>query len=203
VERHVVAIAGAVGAGKSTLARGLARNLGDASLIYFDHYEQATNEPIEKIRQWMLKGAGLDEWQIPQLSDHLAALKNGESVIDPMTKIEIPAQKYVVFETQFGRTHQSTGRHIDFLIWIDTPLDLALARKIRQFSEPLQRTGADSHKFAVWLHAYLENYLTVVGELLRIQRETVGGGADVTVDGTQSPASIAQELAQTIKCRFN
>jgi len=44
---------------------------------------------------------------------------------------EVGPRKYVLFETQFGRAHRETERHLDLLLWVDTPLDVALARSIR------------------------------------------------------------------------
>ena len=201
--RYVIAVAAPVGGGKSTLVRRLAERLADATAIHFDHYERITEQPIEKISLWMQHGADLDEFEIPRLADDLQALKRGSSVLDPLTRAEIPARKYILFETQFGRQHAATGRHIYFLIWVDTPLDVALARKVRQFAGELDGRDAGANRaFASWLRAYLDNYLAVVGGLLRIQRETVGANADLVIDGERDPDALLRQAAQEILQRF-
>jgi uridine kinase len=201
--RYVIGIAGPVGAGKSTLAVGLAQALADAAILQFDRYERITGQPIADIRQWMQNGADLDEMRIPGLAEALQSLKDGRAVIDPMTGASIGARKYILFETQFGRRHAATGRHIDLMVWVDTPLDVALARKVRQFAAGLgEGESAAARTFAPWLRGYLDNYLDVVGELLRIQKETVGAGADLCVDGERDPAALQQEVARLVRERL-
>ena len=200
---YVIAVAAPPGAGKSTLIRLLAGRLPDATVIHFDHYERITEQPIEKIRLWMENGADLNEVEIPGLAEDLQALKHGRSVRDPRTRAEIRARKYVLFETQFGRQHAATGRHIDFLIWIDLPLDVALARKVRQFAGEVDaRNQEELEAFAPWLHTYLDNYLAVVGGLLRIQRDTVGASADLIVDGESDPGALLLQVEQEILRRL-
>lgn len=199
---QVIAIAGPVGAGKSTLVNALAGRLADATVIHFDHYERMTEQPIEEVRRWMQDGADLNQMPVPGLAEALQALKAGRAVIDPLARAEIPAAKCILFETQFGRRHAATGRHIDFLVWIDTPLDMALARKVRQFSGSLDlRNPQEVNAFAPWLKGYLDNYLDVVGALLRVQRDTVGADADLVVDGALEPGEVLRRVEHAIRER--
>jgi uridine kinase len=201
--RYVIAVAAPVGGGKSTLVKALASRLEGAAAIHFDHYERITEQPIEEIRRWMQDGADVDEMVIPRLADDLQALKLGGSVVDPQTGKAITARKYVLFETQFGRQHAATGRHIDFLVWVDTPLDVALARKIRQFAGELDvRNQEEFCAFAPWLRTYLDNYIAVVGALLRIQRDTVGEHADLVVDGELDADALLAQVTEEILNRF-
>ena len=201
--RTVIAVAGPVGAGKSTLVHGLASRLPGAATIHFDQYERITEQPIEKIKLWMQQGADLDEMVIPGLGEALLELKRGGSVANPLTGNLMAASKYVLFETQFGRQHAATGRHIDFLVWVDTPLDVALARKIRQFAGELNVQDLEqTRRFIPWLSGYLENYGDVVGSLLRIQRDTVGENADLRVDGGGDAGALLLRVEQEILSRF-
>jgi uridine kinase len=202
--RYVVAVAGPVGGGKSTLVSGLAARLADAATVHFDHYERITGQPIESIAEWMREGADLNRVVVPQLAEDLQALKNGRAVADPLTRAEIPARKYILFETQFGRQHTASGRHIDFLVWLETPLDIALARKLRQFTLGLQgaRSRSEIDRFVPWLHTYLDNYVSVVGKLLRMQRNRVAANADLVLDGTREPLALQREAQQAILSRF-
>lgn len=201
--RYVIGISGPVGAGKSTLAAGVAKALADAAVLQFDHYEQITEQPISDIRQWMEEGADLDAIRIPGLAQALHSLKEGVSVIDPLTGAAIGPCKYILFETQFGRQHTATGRYIDLMVWVDTPLDVALARKVRQFASG---AAEDAHgaagTFASWLRDYLDNYLEVVGNLLRMQKKTVGAGADLAVDGEREPVALRDDIVRLIRERL-
>lgn len=178
--------------------------MGNAAAIHVDNYQQITREPIRKIVQWMERGADFDEFSIPLLPDHLEKLRRGEPVADPVTLLEIPPCKYIIFETHFGRAHQATGRHIDFLIWIDTPLDIALARNIKDFIVPLlQERGTEPRRDRIaWIYDYLENYLADVRRLMLMQKEKVSVDADVIVDGSDDLDRIVRQLRREILARL-
>ncbi len=151
------------------------------------------------MRRWLREGADPDMLAIPGLADDLAALKSGRPVADPLTGNAITPGRYVLLETQFGRRHVATGRHIDFLVWIDTPLDLALARKLRQLAAGIDERDA---AFVPWLRGYLESYLDLVSESLRVQRDTVRAQADLIVDGTQHPAAVLAQVESAVLGRL-
>jgi len=176
---YLVAVSAPVGGGKSSLVRGLMRRLPSAASIHFDNYENLTERPIDEIKRWMHNGADVDEFIVERLPQDLARLKRGESVTDPTSGAEVAAAEYIIFETPFARQHRATGELIDLSIWIDTPLDVALARNLREFMQrPDMRADLVS-----WLGPYLDSYLDVVRDLLLMQQEVVGGAADVVLDG--------------------
>jgi uridine kinase len=172
--------------------------------VFFDHYERITERPIEAIGDWMREGADLNRIIVPGLGEDLQALKEGRSVLDPLTRAPVHAQRFVLFETQFGRRHAASGGHIDFLVWLDIPLDIALARKMRQLAgeATAARDGRKTEEFVAWLQTYLDNYVAVVGRLLRLQRDTVAADADLVLDGTLAPAVLREQAAQAILARF-
>jgi len=171
---RVIAVAGVPGAGKSTLARALAATLADADALHMDDYENMTRLPIDAVAHWFRAGADIDAFDFPRLQADLERRRAG-------------AGRWIVFETQFGRAHRATGALVDFLIWIDTPLDVALARSVR--AALARGAGAD------WLARYLEQYVGTVRELLEMQRARVAPGADLVLDGMQAAETLAA-LAQ-------
>jgi len=202
---YVVAVAGIAGAGKSTLVRELVAALGDAVAVHIDDYQRVTRRPVREIVQWMRRGGSFDEFSIPLLEEHLERLKRGERVLDPVTLRQILPRRYVIFETHFGRAHQATGRHIDLLVWIDTPLDVALARNLRDLVRPLlQDPGVDLTRDRVArLSDYVENYLADVRALVLMQQQEVAGAADVTVDGSGESAGIVEQVRRAILDRLS
>jgi len=197
---YVVAVAGPVGGGKTTFVNALAQRLGDASAMFCDSYERMTSEPAAAIEQWIARGADYDELIMIGLAEDLDRLKRGETVIDPLRKVEIVPRKYLVLETNFGRAHTASGRHIDFLIWLDLPLEIALARKVRQFTTMfLTKYRPEDYRDCLqWLDEWLANYLRFIRNLLHMQRERVRPQADLVLDGEQSlETMIEQALAST------
>lgn len=196
-------IAGSAGAGKSTLARALAQALGDAVVVHIDDYQRVTEQPLRQIAQWMDRGADFDEFPIPLLPDHLARLKRGEAVLEPVRMREIAPARYILFETHFGRAHRATGQHIDLLAWVDTPLDVALARNLRDLLHPMlsdPRVTPDRDRVA-WLDDYLQSYLGSVRGLLALQAQRVGAEADVVVQGSEALPRQVEQLQRAIAAR--
>lgn len=188
--RHVIAVAGPAGGGKSSLVGALLETLRDATAIYVDSYQRITEQPIREIVRWMERGADFNEFSIPLLSDHLGALKRGLPVVDPQTGREIAPRKYILFETHFGRAHRDTGKHVDLLLWIDTPLDVALARNVLDLIAARESPNG--------LQRYLVSYLEDVRRLRLMQRERVCAEADVVLDGAAGPEAILEQARRAI-----
>jgi len=193
--RYVVAVAGPAGGGKTSLVRGLVARLEDAAAIHMDDYERMTQAPIGEVMQWMERGADVEELAIPLLADHLRQLKGGQAVRVPARHAPIVPRKYIVFETQFGRAHRPTGEQIDLLIWIDTPLEIALARKLKDITAETLRDGRAqaARERLAWLDGFLANYLALVRRLMLMQREKVRPHADIVVDGTLALEGLVQQ----------
>ncbi|MGA7984417.1 MAG: hypothetical protein WCA01_04480 [Burkholderiales bacterium] len=192
--RHVVAVCGPIGGGKTSVVRGLVRLLGDAVAIHMDSYERMTSAQIDDVARWAERGADVEQLPVPLLAEHLRALRRGETVADPARGAPIAPRKYIVLETQFGRQHQSTGEQIDLLIWIDTPLDLALARKLKAFTDDALRERAEAGRERLaWLDGYLANYLALVRRLMLLQAARVRPQADIVLDGSGELEAIVRE----------
>jgi adenylate kinase family enzyme len=199
----VIGIAGVPGSGKSTITRALAKALGDASTLHMDGYERMTRQTMEQLADWAARGADVNELPVPLLGEHLAALKSGQAVTEPARGRIIEPARYIVFETQFGRDHLASGRHIDFLAWLDTPREVALARTLRQVvGEAAVAPAPELRARLEWLAGYLDNYVALVQRLVTRQRERVLPGADLVVDGTAPPASIVAQLRDAVEQRF-
>lgn len=199
----VIGVAGAAGAGKSTLVRELLARLPRSSSIHIDHYQRITRQPVDAIVEWMERGADFDEFQIPVLGEHLQRLRAGETVLDPLTLDRIQPLDVVLFETHFGRAHRATGAQIDLMVWIETPLDVALARNVAAMLAPM-RLGAvtPTRDRLDLLDGYLQNYVRGVRRLAALQRERLRADADITLDGLLPPAELADAAHRAIAERL-
>ena len=107
----------------------------------------------------------------------------------------------VLFETPFGRLHRATGAFIDLLVWVDTPLELALSRAILKFLVAAQSDQALNAlpDFVRWQKQYLLNY-EAVRPMYRAQQQALSLSADLTLDGSrpaeESANLIGKALAQ-------
>lgn len=124
----VIGISGISGAGKSTLIRKLSATL-HATALFWDDYDEISQGPEDNVK-WYETSKNYDDWVYDDLADTLKKLKEGQKVICPATKQELLPTDYILFDAPMGYCHKATGKHIDFLICLDTPLDIALARRL-------------------------------------------------------------------------
>jgi uridine kinase len=183
-----IAVAGPPGGGKTTLVRRLSARLGGAPTLNYDDYEQITRRSPAEIAAWLDRGAPADEVPLPNFAQALVSLKCG------------PA-RHVILDFLLARAHQPTARHIDFMIWIDTPLDIALARTLRAQVERARGAPAAA-QFTAWLAGYLDSYAGVMHRSYQLQRATVRPHADIILDGMLPPDQLAELAAAEILRRF-
>jgi uridine kinase len=197
---RIIAVAAPIGGGKTTLVKTIARRLDDAAMVFYDHYENATQMLPSDLVHWLNDGADFNAFTIPGLAADLKKLSQGQPATDPVTGRTIEPRTYIILEAPLGRAHRDTGPCIDLLLWIDVPLDMALARKIRAFAQESAPSGpAHLQERMRWLDRYLANYLHVVRDVLRLQAEKVRGGADVIIDGEQDIEAVTALAVNAIQ----
>lgn len=201
---HVIAVAAPIGAGKTSLVKAIADRLIDATTFHYDSYERATEKPAQDMVRWMRNGADFDDLHVPNLAEDLDKLKRGQSVFDPLMKVEVKPKKYIVFEMPLGREHKATAGHIDLLIWIETPLDISLTRKLKEFTGAfLARTEREDHRDClIWLDQYLDNYLGFIRDILQVQKKRVSVNADIILEGQGDLDTLAQRATEEILNRI-
>ena len=125
----VIGMSSVSGGGKTAVAKKLTELLQDAVMLCFDDYDDTTVHP-EDLNTWLTAGADYNVWKTPGLTRDLLSLTTGNPITSPVDGSAIPATKYIVFDAPLGRAHSDTGRFIDFMVFIDTPLDIAMARRL-------------------------------------------------------------------------
>lgn len=199
----LVAVAAPIGGGKTALVNGLALALGEASTVYFDHYELATRKSPGELARWIQNGADFNDLAAPGLLTALDALKQGERVIDPVSGASIAPAEFIVVEMPLGREYAETAHLIDILVWVDIPFDVALARNIKSLTmDALANREADQGEFLRWLQAYLEHYIEQVRPILLLQKQRVAATADIVLNGLLPPdAMVANALREIRECK--
>jgi hypothetical protein len=186
----VLSIAAPPGGGKTTLSRMLSAKLSNAPIVHYDDYEKLTQRSPAEIEAWLDRGARLDEIPLSGFAEKIAALAAGGS-------------RHVLVDAPIGRAHPPTAAMIDFLIFIDTPFDIALARVIRGQANLAVRASepAAARNFAMWLEGYLDNYARFMRRSYEVQRATVMPQADLVLDGLLAPQRLAELSVAAISAR--
>jgi uridine kinase len=145
---------------------GLAASIPDSVVIQFDRYPV---QMPEDLASWRGDGADFNLWSAPGLAEDLARARDGDEL--------------VVFEAPLGRRHALTGAHIDFLVFIEIPLEIAVARLVRR------ELAGESDR----LVEYIDAYEAVARDVYREQSRQVAPDADLVVDGRPGGGQSASD----------
>ncbi|HEX4145766.1 MAG TPA: hypothetical protein VHY91_19835 [Pirellulales bacterium] len=162
------------------MSRMISARLPNATILHFDDYETFTARNAAEIEAWVGRGAPFADITAPKFGDDLAKLRAGGA-------------SYVVVDAPIGRAYPATAAMIDFLIFIDTPLDVALARVIKAQAARAALAGLPAvREFVPWLESYLDGYTRLTRRIYGIQRARVMPQADVILDGTLAPEQLVE-----------
>ena len=198
----VIAICGTMGSGKSTLAEHAASALPDCSVIFEDDHNRMTERSLVDIESWFSRGGPVDEFD---LSDVIAQLtKLCPDRLRSVVPNHVSAHRIVLLETHFGRLHSGLRPWIDFQVWINTPADIAVARKVMQLSQQMtqQNPPVPDSDGLRWIEKFCSGYLTTTRKLFNLQRQQVGALSDVTIDGEGSPWDVCGRFLENLPTQF-
>ena len=118
----VLGIAGPSGSGKSTLVHKVASLLKNSDKMFYDDYRP----------------------NYDKLTNDLAELRKGNTITYPNTDRLIQPQKYLVIEEPKGRTRKGMNNKIDFLVYINLPLEVSFTRVLLRSLEQSEDKGINA-----------------------------------------------------------
>ena len=203
-KRYVIAISGASGTGKSTLVKALVQILGDAVPLYFDDYNPHTvatsHYPIDLVK-WVADGADPNAWETPQLALDLRSLRRGEPIKLPGKGEVLLPKRVLVLEEPFGRERTVMKDVIDFVIAIDAPLEIALARRLLRIAERPDFLDHLEEQSRAML-SYVRDYLHIGRELYIAINEQVRKHCDLVLDGMKPIDALADTTTEWLRNRI-
>ncbi|MGV3465267.1 MAG: hypothetical protein ACO1OT_08240 [Heyndrickxia sp.] len=169
----VIAIAAVSGGGKTTVTKLLNEKLGNSKALFFDDYDFDGPDDMHK---WVENGADYNEWDLSPLIDDLELLRS-ESL------------EYIVLDFPFTYKNSQARELIDYSVFIDTPLDIALARRI---TRDFQNSSLEAVLFD--MRNYLDNGRNAYLEMLN----KIKPNSDIVVNGTLPLDEIVSVLFESI-----
>lgn len=170
-----VAIGGLTAGGKTTIVNILKDILPDAVSLHFDDYE--FDGQVDDYYKWVKEGADYNVWDLKPMSDDIIKIKN------------CGKYKYLLLDYPFAYCNDMLKQYIDAAVFIDTPLDIALARGILR-----DMKNSDAEEIRNWLKTYLDRSRIAFIQMLRDIRPS----SDCIVDGTMAPVKIAYKIVEYI-----
>lgn len=138
----VVAVSGVSGAGKTTIVKQLAIEFGCPFLL-FDHFTDNTTYP-DDMKNWLKNGANVSLIKTPKFVSALESL------------IATNNSEYIFIEEPFGKERDAMSSLIDYVVLLDQPLELCLARVIKRHTE--QPNSHSINAIANYLHKYEDHF---------------------------------------------
>ena len=191
-----IGISSPSGGGKTAVTLKVSQIMENAVTILWDDYDFDTTHP-QSLTEWLKAGANNNDWKTPLLRDDLRKLKAGESILSPVTGKTIRPKKYVIFDSPLGYTHTETAAFIDYMIFIDTPLDVAMARRMLRNLDMNPSDSAISD-LKMGATAYLEYGRQAFLEMDKQVKPT----CDLILDGCLLVDDLAKEIIVAVKSKF-
>ncbi|MFW9923127.1 MAG: hypothetical protein ACFFDW_07585 [Candidatus Thorarchaeota archaeon] len=193
----VIAVAGASGSGKTELVKELAKDLNGA-MLFFDDYSHLMEDTREKNNTGKIDPSKL---RITRMVEDIKELLAGKMIKEPRSSRDIEPRKYIIVEDPYGRERTDIAPYYDYVILLDTPLDICLARvllRINFWKTNNQEPIIDAKEKLVLFEKHLNGTYWTRDYYIAIN-EYVRKNADIIIDGMQSIETIAKEVITKIK----
>jgi len=179
----VIAISALSGGGKTALTKELLNHLPNARALHFDDIPGRLL-PVDYC-EWSESGANYSLWDLSALEDGLHDLKKQRP-------------SHIFIDYPFGRAHPVIAPYIDFALWLSTPPDIALARRLLR--DYLRRDPARRpiEQPMAHLEHNLDFYLARMRQTDLIHEATVRPTCDFVLDGTLPLRELAEKALQFI-----
>jgi len=193
---YIIAVSGPSGSGKSTITKLLTDKLVDAISFHFDDYASTNKYPDDFIG-WLEKGADPKLVHNPDFNRDLYEIAQGKPIKSPNNQM-LKSEKYIIVEEPFGRGREGMAELIDFVVCIDIPLEVALARRILRGIQHAESTPSETLKN---FEEYLSQYLMVVRNLYHAINSKVMADCDLIVSGLEPVDEITDKIIIELKKR--
>lgn len=171
----VIAIAAVTAGGKTTTVNELKRRLEKVQTLHFDDY--TFDGEVDDFYQWVLDGADYNVWNLEPLERDIRKIKDDGNC------------DYLILDYPFAYCNELIRKYIDVAFFIDTPLDIALARRILRDMD-----GASGEEIRKDLKGYLKYARTA---FVQMQKDILPS-SDYVIDGTMRTEAIVESIINSI-----
>ena len=171
----IIAIGAVTAGGKTTLVNAIKDKLTRTASLHFDDY--SFDGEVNDFYKWVSDGANYNVWDLSPLKADIEKIINSDRY------------DYLLLDYPFAYQNKMIKDYLDCCIFIDTPLDIALARK------DMKESSADDIRYEmdVYLKYARIAYVQMLQDILPI--------SDYVIDGTKELKIIINEAVEIIlKC---
>lgn len=174
----IISVAAVSAGGKTMVVNELKKRLPNSQSLHFDNY--TFEGEVDNFYQWVLDGANYHVWNLSPLEGDILKIKSA-GIFD-----------YLILDYPFAYLHNTIKPYIDTAFFVDTPLDISLARRIlRDMSD----ATADE------IRHDLEFYLKYARMAFIQMQKDILPSSDYVIDGTLSVEEIVNEIVAKMNYR--
>ena len=126
----IIAIGAVTAGGKTTLVNAIKDKLTRTASLHFDDY--SFDGEVNDFYKWVSDGANYNVWDLSPLKADIEKIINSDRY------------DYLLLDYPFAYQNKMIKDYLDCCIFIDTPLDIALARKVLR---DMKESSADDIRY--------------------------------------------------------
>lgn len=176
----IIAVSAVTAGGKTTAVNAVKKKLPRCASLHFDDY--SFEGEVEDFHQWVLDGADYNVWDLSHLKADIEKI------------IRSGAYDYLLLDYPFAYRNDLIKDYIDCSVFIDTPLDIAMARRILR---DMKHASADE------IREEMKTYLNFARVAYVQMLKDIKPSSDYVIDGVQDLEYITMELLDIIMNRGN
>lgn len=171
----IIAFGAVTAGGKTTVVNAIKDRLPRTASLHFDDY--SFEGEVEDFSKWVSEGADVHVWDLSPLKTDIERLiSSGE-------------YDYLLLDYPFAYQHQMIKDYLDCCIFIDTPLDIAMARRVLR---DMKEAAADEIRNE--MDMYLKCARTAY---VQMQKEHLSA-SDYVIDGAKELEDIIDEVTEIV-----
>ena len=171
----VIAISAVMAGGKTTIVNTIKKQIKNVKSLHFDDY--SFEGEVEDFHAWVMQGADYNVWNLSPLIHDICEIKK-QSDCD-----------YLFLDYPFAYCHEEMSKYIDCAIFIDTPLDIAMARRVLR-----DMKDASAEEIREDMEMYLKYARVAYVQMLK----DVLPSSDYVIDGTKELEEKVEEIKKII-----
>lgn len=174
----IIAVGAVTAGGKTTVVNAIKDRLPRTSSLHFDDY--SFEGEVENFSKWVSEGADVNVWNLsPLKTDIERIIRSGE-------------YDYLLLDYPFAYQHQMIKGYLNCCIFIDTPLDIAMARRVLR---DMKEAAADE------IRNEMDMYLKYSRIAYVQMRKDHLSASDYVIDGAKELEDIINEAMEIVlKC---
>lgn len=170
VMMKIIAIGAVTAGGKTTVVNAVKDSLPKTASLHFDDY--SFEGEVEDFSKWVSEGADVNVWDLSPLKADIERIIRSDEF------------DYLLLDYPFAYQHQMIKQYLDCCIFIDTPLDIAMARRILR---DMKETMAD--EICNEMEIYLKCSRIAYVQMIKVHLST----SDYVIDGAKELDNIVDE----------